>query len=161
MTTFDLTPLLRSTIGFDRMTHMLESGMTPENSGGYPPYNIIKMDDDIYEISMAVAGFTDDELEITAKENVLLVEGRPLQKQHDEDHSFLHRGIAQRGFERHFQLADYIRVAGAKLENGLLSIDLVRELPERMKPRTIEIKSGKDSGKNLIEQDKKKSKRVA
>lgn len=154
MTNFDLTPLLRSTVGFDRMTRMLESGLAGENGAGYPPYNIVKHGEDAYGISMAVAGFGEDDIEITAQENALVVTGHKAEKtDEEEDVTYLHRGIAERAFERRFQLADYITVTGARLENGMLHIDLVRELPERMKARTIEIVSAD----KVIEQKTDKS----
>lgn len=142
MATFDFTPLFRSTVGFDRMTHLLDSALQhAEQSDGYPPYNIESVDEDKYRITVAVAGFGNDDLEVTAKENTLVVTGR--HKETGESRKYLHRGIAGRPFERTFQLADHIRVVGADLQNGLLSIDLAREVPEALKPRTIEIASGK------------------
>ena len=142
MATFDFTPLFRSTVGFDRMTHLLDAALQgAEQSDGYPPYNIESIDEDKYRITLAVSGFSQDDLEITAKENSLVVRGR--QKDGAEDRKYLHRGIAGRAFERNFQLADHIRVVGADLENGLLSIDLAREVPEALKPRTIEIATAK------------------
>lgn len=142
MTNFDLTPFLRSTVGFDRLTRMLESELGASASPGYPPYNIVKLDENDYQITMAVAGFSEDDLTITLKENLLLVEGRILEAEQDENRQYLHRGIAERAFERRFQLADHIRVVNASLSNGLLTIDLAREIPESMKPRQIEITSG-------------------
>jgi molecular chaperone IbpA len=135
---FDLTPLYRSTIGFDRIGSLLDTlnafeGDTPS----YPPYNIERVSENAYRISMAVAGFGEGDLDIEVKENTLTIRGEKLAEQ--EDSTFLHRGIAARSFERRFQLADYVMVKGATLENGLLHVDLERELPEAMKPRTIEI----------------------
>lgn len=141
MTTFDFSPLFRSTVGFDRLSRLLESGMLSEQENAYPPYNIAKLSDDDYRITMAVAGFTEADIEITAKENQLLVQGRQQDAKTPDGVTYLHRGIAGRAFERRFQLADHIRVTGAALENGLLTIDLVREIPEAKKPRKIEIQS--------------------
>ena len=141
MTGFDFTPLFRTAIGFDRLANALESANRVE-AGGYPPYNIELTGEDKYRISLAVAGFSADELDIEVKENLLTVTGR---KGDDiADRQYLHRGIANRGFQRSYQLADYVRVAGADLKDGLLHIDLVREVPEKMKPRRIEIGSADD-----------------
>lgn len=143
MNTFDFSPLFRSTVGFDRLMNMLESsGQWSEASNGYPPYNIEKTGEDQYRISIAVAGFAEDELAIEARQNALLVEGR---KKETEAGAFLYRGIAGRSFKRQFQLADHVRVTSAQLKNGLLVIDLVREVPEAMKPRRIEIKAGEQA----------------
>lgn len=137
MRTYDLSPLFRSTVGFDRMTRLLESALqTDDAGGGYPPYNIEKLGDDQYKITMAVAGFRQEDLEITAHPNLLVIQGRAPER---EGGTFLHRGIAGRAFERRFQLADHIRVTRADLENGLLHVDLVREVPEQLKPRTIPV----------------------
>jgi len=154
MTNFDLTPLLRSTVGFDRMTRLLENSMGV-GEANYPPYNILKEDENNYEIAIAVAGFGEDDLEITAKDNKLIVKSLPFNEKDEDKKTYLHRGIAARNFERHFQLADYIRVDGARMEKGMLYINLVRELPERMKPRTIEIESG--NGKKLLDSKKQKA----
>lgn len=138
MRQFDLTPLYRSTIGFDRLGSLLDTLTTYEGDApSYPPYNIERVGENEYRISMAVAGFSDRDLNIEVKENTLSIRG---DKQSEAgDTTFLHRGIAARSFERRFQLADHVVVKGAKLENGLLHVDLVRELPEAMKPRTIPI----------------------
>lgn len=145
MTTFDLTPLLRSTVGFDRLSRMLEASAL-DSAPSYPPYNIVALDEDNYRITMAVAGFSQDDLDITAKENQLVVAGRVAERNKvDENAVYLHRGIAERAFERRFQLADHIRVVGATMENGLLTVELVREIPEAMKPRKIEIGTGSAS----------------
>lgn len=138
---FDFTPLYRSAIGFDRVAHMLESmnashAQVTKNSG-YPPYNIELLDDNEYRITMAVAGFAEDELEIETREGVLMVLGK--KKAEDTERKYLYQGIAERNFERRFQLADYVRVTGATMDNGLLHIDLEREIPEAMKPRKINI----------------------
>jgi molecular chaperone IbpA len=138
MNTFDFSPLFRSTVGYDRLMSLLENSVQWSEAGnGYPPYNIEKTGEDQYRVTLAVAGFGEDELAIEARENALLVEGR--KKEADSGHAFLHRGIAGRSFKRQFQLADHVKVTGAHLNNGLLIIELVREIPEAMKPRRIEI----------------------
>ena len=138
MRSYDLAPLTRSAVGFDRLFQMLETASKTEGQG-YPPYNIESLAENQYRIELAVAGFKPEELNIEAKENVLIVTGRKAANDSDEDRRFLHRGLAERDFERRFQLADYVVVTSAKLENGLLSIALQRELPEALKPRRIEI----------------------
>lgn len=140
MTTIDFTPLFRSAIGFDRLATALESAYRSE-AGGYPPYNIEVTGQDKYRISMAVAGFSGSDLDIQVKESILTVAGSRKEENADKDRRFLYRGIATRNFERQFQLADYVKVVDARLEDGLLHIDLVREIPEAMKPRKIEIRS--------------------
>ena len=135
MRSIDFSPLYRSAIGFDRLATLIESAASNGNAG-YPPYNIEQLGDSDYRISMAVAGFTQEELELSFQENLLTVKGN---KQADTERNYLYQGIAERGFERRFQLADYVRVKGADLKNGLLHIELVREVPEAMKPRKIEI----------------------
>ncbi|ANB53449.1 Hsp20 family protein [Aeromonas veronii] len=135
MRSIDFSPLYRSAIGFDRLANLIESAASNGNAG-YPPYNIEQLGDNDYRISMAVAGFTQEELELSFQENLLTVKGN---KQADTERNYLYQGIAERGFERRFQLADYVRVKGADLKNGLLHIELVREVPEAMKPRKIEI----------------------
>lgn len=146
MTTFDLSPLYRTAIGFDRLADML-SNASRVDGNGYPPYNIEARGDDRYRISMAVAGFGDDDLEIVTEQNTLTVSGRKPEESDGDDSNreFLYRGIATRAFERRFQLADHVRVEAARLENGLLHIDLKRELPEQMKPRRIEIAGSRPS----------------
>jgi molecular chaperone IbpA len=138
MRQFDFAPLYRSTIGFDRLVDLLDtvSGLGDEASG-YPPYNIERLGDNEYRITMAVAGFSGEEIKVEIKENALSVKGE--KKPNGGQREFLHRGIAERGFERRFQLADYVEVKGADLKDGLLHVDLVRNLPERMKPRTIAV----------------------
>jgi len=136
---FDFSPLFRSTIGFDRMTRLVDAATRTESSA-YPPYNIEQTGENSYRVTVAVAGFSQDELDVTVKESALLISGRS--KSEDDGSKFLHRGLARRAFERHFQLADHIKVTGAKLENGLLHVDLVREIPEAMKPRKVAIASG-------------------
>jgi molecular chaperone IbpA len=147
MNAFDFSPLFRTAIGFDRLASALESANRAD-AGGYPPYNIELTGEDRYRITMAVAGFRADEIEIETKDNMLRVSGR---KGSDvADRKFLHRGIANRDFERSYQLADYVRVQGADLRDGLLHIDLMREVPEAMKPRRIEI--GSDNEKLIDNQ---------
>jgi molecular chaperone IbpA len=138
MRTFDLSPLFRSTVGFDRMTRLLETALTTDEATvSYPPYNIEKLSDDDYRIVMAVAGFGPEELDVTQKEQVLLVTGK--QGKDTDQRQYLYRGIAGRAFERRFQLADHIKVTGANLVNGLLHVELKREVPEAAKPRSIRI----------------------
>ena len=141
MRTFDFAPLLRSSIGFENLNRLVDFATRGE-ADAYPPYNIEKVGEDAYRISMATAGFTRDELEITAQDNVLIVTGRANDGADGEQREFLHRGIAKRAFERRFQLADTIRVTGAGYNDGLLDIQLVREVPEHKKPRNISIDGG-------------------
>ena len=145
----DYSPLLRATIGFDRMMDLLDS-VQRSDVPSYPPYNIEKTGDEDYRISMAVAGFAEDELEVTVQENSLLIEGRKEKTEDEKEPSFLHRGIATRSFQRRFELADHIKVVGASLENGLLHIDLAREIPEAKKPRSIAIESKSSNGKTRV-----------
>jgi molecular chaperone IbpA len=155
MTTFDFTPLFRSTVGFDRLSRLLETSSLAEQGASYPPYNIVKLSDDDYRITMAVAGFGEDDIEIVSQDNQLLVQGRMSVKESaDQSVTYLHRGIAERAFERRFQLADHIKVTGADLNNGLLTITLTREVPEEMKPRKITITSATAKEK-LIEGKRK------
>lgn len=138
MRTFDLSPLFRSSIGFDHLARMLDTASrVDEQAISYPPYNIEKLGEESYRISMAVAGFGESDLDITTQNNSLVITGRA--RKDEETAQYLHRGIAGRSFERRFQLADHIRVTGASLVNGLLHVDLAREIPEAMKPRTISI----------------------
>ena len=143
MRTYDFSPLYRSAVGFDRLANLLESAARTSQEGGYPPYNIETTGENAYRIEIAVAGFSPDELNIEVKENLLTVSGR---KTANDDaatqRTYLHRGLAERDFERRFQLADYVVVTDANLSNGLLSIALKRELPEALKPRRIEIGTG-------------------
>ena len=145
MRSIDFSPLYRSAIGFDRLANLIESAASNGNAG-YPPYNIEQLSDNDYRISMAVAGFTQEELELSFQENLLTVKGN---KQADTERHYLYQGIAERGFERRFQLADYVRVKGADLKNGLLHIDLAREVPEAMKPRKIEIAAAQNKSKQI------------
>jgi molecular chaperone IbpA len=140
MRTFDLTPLYRSTVGFDRLFSLLDGASAPE-AQTYPPYNIERTGDNAYRVSIAVAGFRDDELAIEVKENALSIRGEK-KAEAASDGEVLYQGIAARAFERRFQLADYVQVKGASLENGLLHVDLVREVPEAKKPRLVPISSG-------------------
>lgn len=137
MTAQDLSPLYRTLVGFDRISSLMEQAMRNEPANGYPPFNIEQTGEDSFRIELAVAGFTEDELTIDYKENALIVAGRKAPV--EEARRFLHRGIGERNFERRFGLADHVRVLAARLENGLLSIELVRELPEALKPRRIAI----------------------
>ena len=142
MRTFDLAPLYRSTVGFDRLFSMLDQASGLEGTPGYPPYNIERTGENDYRISIAVAGFGQDELSIEAKENTLTVRGEKQEKKEQKNGEVLYQGIAARAFERVFQLADFVQVKSAALENGLLHVDLVREIPEAKKPRSIPIGNG-------------------
>ena len=148
MRTIDFSPLYRSVVGFDRLADLLDAA-TAETATGYPPYNIERLDENSYRVEIAVAGFRPEELDIQVKENLLTVTGR--KTANDEPRIFLHRGLAERNFERKFQLADYVVVTEANLADGLLSISLKRELPEALKPRRVEIGAGKST---LIEGEK-------
>lgn len=148
MTTFDFSPLYRTAIGFDHLANSLRNTARSE-SGGYPPYNIATRGEDAYRITMAVAGFSQDDINIVSEQNVLTVSGKQDDSDAD-DVEFLYRGIANRAFERRFQLAEHVHVSGARLDNGLLHIDLLREVPEAMKPRQIAIEASSTKGK-LIE----------
>ena len=138
---FDFSPLYRSAIGFDRIADMLENINQSSNQNGYPPYNIELLGENDYRITMAVAGFTEEELEIESRENVLTIKGKKPEAK--AERKYLYQGIAERNFERRFQLADHVKVNGANMENGLLHIELEREIPEAMKPRKISIGNGK------------------
>ena len=153
MRTVDFSPLYRSVVGFDRLADLLDAA-SAETATGYPPYNIERTGDNDYRIEIAVAGFKSEELEIEVKENVLTVQGR--KAANDEAKRYLHRGLAERNFDRRFQLADYVVVEDAQLANGLLSISLKRELPEALKPRRIEIGTPAPSANDstLIESEK-------
>jgi len=141
MTTFDFTPLFRTSVGYDRLANLLNSTHRLDTGNGFPPYNIQKAGDDHYRITMAVAGFSDSDLNITSEKNVLIVTGERPEEQESKDNGYLYRGIATRSFERRFTLADHVKVTGARLDNGLLHIELEREIPEAMKPRSIEIQT--------------------
>jgi molecular chaperone IbpA len=157
MRTYDFSPLYRSAVGFDRLANLLESAARTSQENGWPPYNIETTGENAYRIEIAVAGFKPDELNIEVKENLLTVTGRKTANDGADaaapERNFLHRGLAERDFERRFQLADYVVVKTADLSNGLLSIDLARELPEALKPRRIEI----GGGSKLIEGKKAKA----
>ncbi|GAB4197341.1 MAG: Hsp20 family protein [Wenzhouxiangellaceae bacterium] len=147
--TFDLSPLYRTAIGFDRLADMLTTAARTD-TGSFPPYNIESLGEDRYRISMAVAGFSEDELEIVTEQNRLTISGRKAETEESDKTQFLYRGIATRSFERRFQLADHVKVTDASLENGLLHIELAREIPEAMKPRRVEI----GSNSRLLETEK-------
>ena len=158
---FDFTPYRRSTVGFDRLFDMLE------NSGGnggenYPPFDLIKTGDNDYRIDLAVAGFKPDEIDITAQQNVLIVTGKKKEESDEKGNDFIYRGIATRSFERRFALADHIQVRAADMKDGLLSIDLVREIPEAMKPRKIDIggSQGRPQHDRIEREDKPASKQT-
>ena len=150
MTTFDFSPLFRTSVGYDRLASLLNSANRVEQSGGYPPYNIISSGENQYRITMAVAGFAESELTITSEHNKLLVTGEKAEEETPDGSQYLYRGIATRSFERRFNLADHVRVSGAQLDNGLLHIELEREIPEAMKPKTITIESSRG---NLLENE--------
>jgi molecular chaperone IbpA len=149
MRTIDFTPLYRSVVGFDRLAALLDAA-SADSATGYPPYNIERTDENTYRVEIAVAGFKPEDLTIEVKENLLTVQGRKVAN--DEARRYLHRGLAERNFERRFQLADYVVVTDAQLADGLLTISLKRELPEQLKARRIEIKS--QAGAPLIEGEK-------
>ncbi len=142
MTGFDFSPLFRSTVGFDRINRLMEGALVPRSDGAYPPYNIEKTDENDYRISVAVAGFSEDDIDVTVKDNSLVISGKMPRKDEDPSNTqFLHRGIAGRAFRLKFALADAVTVHGADLENGLLHVTLERIVPEEAKPRTIDIRS--------------------
>lgn len=147
MNNFDLTPLFRSTIGFDRFSQLLENmtHSSEDNGFSYPPYNIERLGEENYRITMAVAGFSESDIQITAKENFLIVLGK--HHKTEEPKQYLYRGIAGRSFERRFELADHIRVDSARMDNGLLHIELIRQVPESAKPRNIKITSVSSASK--------------
>ena len=146
-TNFDFTPYRRSTVGFDRLFDLLETGLRVDTTEGYPPFDIVKDGEDSYAITLAVAGFRRDEIEIVAQQNQLVVAGKRADE--PEGHHYLHRGIAARTFERRFQLADFVEVGNARFEDGLLTIALKRVVPEAMKPRKIAIGSGSPANDRL------------
>jgi molecular chaperone IbpA len=139
---FDFAPFRRSTVGFDRLFDMLENSSLGQAQENYPPFDLIKTGENDYCIQLAVAGFKPDEIDITAQQNVLIVTGRKAEEGSDKDGDFIYRGIANRSFVRRFALADHIQVRGADLKDGMLAIDLVREIPEAMKPRKISVGGG-------------------
>ncbi len=155
MTRFDFTPLARTSIGFDRLMEMVDAAIQSDGaSESYPPYNIEQISEDTYRITMAVAGFSEEDLSATIHNQTLTIKGRA--RQESAKAKYIYRGIAGRAFERHFQLADFIKIGNASLHNGLLNVELIREVPEAMKPRTIQIHSKESLTKNynskLIEQ---------
>ncbi len=158
MRAFDLSPLLRSSVGFDHVNRLFElANRVDETATSYPPYNIEKRGEDAYRITMAVAGFDQSELDITVKENSLIVTGKAVEQtatQDGEQVSYLHRGIARRAFERRFELADTVKVVGAELKDGLLHVALKREIPEAKKPRQIQINTAANSGTVIDAQPK-------
>ena len=160
MTTFDFSPLYRTSVGFDRLATMMSSATRQDQGNSYPPYNIRTMGEDHYQITMAVAGFSEDDIDITTEQNRLLVTGNRAEET-EEKGEYLHRGIATRSFERRFNLADHVRVIAASLENGLLHIDLEREIPEAMKPRTIKIGQSSARLLNVNKDPAAKPERVA
>ncbi len=148
MRDFDLTPMWRSTIGFDRLFDLIDDSLRLQGQDNYPPYNVARGGEDHYRISLALAGFKPEEITVTAKQNMLTVEGRKVE---NGDHEYLFQGISGRSFRRQFNLADYVEVTGASLENGLLQIELMRKLPEAMKPRRIAIDAGAGNDHQQIE----------
>ena len=147
---FDFAPLYRATVGFDQIADMMDRVLASDVAQpSYPPYNIEKHDEDAYRVTLAVAGFRDEDLEVTVHDGTLIVKGRQEQATDGQSRSFLHQGIATRTFERRFQLADHIQVTGATLADGLLNVDLVREIPEEKKPRRIGISTGSNGAKAL------------
>lgn len=149
MRTYDFAPLFRSSVGFDHMARVLDSLSASEAAPAYPPYNIEKTGEDQYRITMAVAGFGEKDIEIRTQDNKLVIAGRIEKGNETEERTFLHRGIAERAFERQFSLADHVKVVAASLENGLLHVDLAREVPEAMKPRTIEINAANGKSRRI------------
>ena len=139
MTTVDFAPLFRTAIGFDRLARLVDTAASGQEAQTYPPYNIEKTGDDSYRLTMAVAGFSRDEIDITVQQNSLVISGKAQKDEEEAQGRYLHRGIARRAFERRFSLADHIKVNGASLDNGLLHVDLLREVPEEAKPRQIKI----------------------
>lgn len=152
MRTFDLSPLMRSSVGFDHLSRLMDSATRRDTATTFPPYNIEKLSEDAYQISIAVAGFSQDELDITLTEGVLVVSGRS--DEEDDDTRFLHRGIAKRSFERQFQLAETIEVVDASFDNGMLKVDLKRVVPEHLLPRSIKIKQQKTKNSKVHLEDK-------
>ncbi|WP_339825575.1 Hsp20 family protein [uncultured Parasphingorhabdus sp.] len=159
MNRFDFTPYRRSTVGFDRLFDLLENNARAQQSENYPPFNIERSGEDQYRITLAVAGFKDEEIEITAQQNLLLVAGNK-KAEDQEGKQFLHMGIANRNFERRFELADFVRVENAALADGLLEIDLVREIPEAMRPQTIAINKA-DNVTKIAHKQKKAEEKAA
>jgi molecular chaperone IbpA len=157
MRSLDFAPLLRSSIGFENLNRLVDFATRGDTGDSFPPYNIEKLGEDSYRIQMAVAGFSQDELDLTVQDNTLIVSGRATDGDENGQRQFLHRGIAKRAFERRFQLADTIRVTGAGYEHGLLNIQLVREIPEHKKPRKIDIETGETGQARVIEGESRKA----
>lgn len=149
MRTYDFSPLYRTAIGFDRLASLLDDATRGEAGSGYPPYNIELVDENHYRISMAVAGFAESELDLELERDTLTISGKKARQDGEAERRYLHRGIAAREFTQRFELADHMQVTGARLDNGLLHVDLVREIPEAMKPRKIEVTRGDNA--RLIE----------
>ena len=150
MRAYDFSPLYRSAIGFDRLAGLLDSASRLDaQAPSYPPFNVERVDENDTRVTMAVAGFTEDELDIEVKDQTLTISGR--KSEETDNRTYLHRGIAARNFERRFQLADHVQVTGARLENGLLHVDTRREIPEALKPRTISIEAANSGGQKTIE----------
>ena len=147
---FDFAPYRRSTVGFDRLFDMLENSSTGQGQENYPPFDLIKLGDNDYRIELAVAGFKPNEIDITAQQNVLIVSGKKAEESESRGQDYIYRGIATRSFERRFALADHIQVRGADLKDGLLAIELVREIPEAMKPRKISIGGSEPQERSAI-----------
>ena len=147
---FDFAPFRRSTVGFDRLFDMLENSTLGQGQENYPPFDLIKLGDNDYRIELAVAGFKPDEIDITAQQNVLIVTGGKSEESDEQGNDYIYRGIATRSFERRFALADHIQVKGADMKDGLLAIELVREIPEAMKPRKIDIGGSRRADRSAI-----------
>ncbi len=160
-TAYDFSPLYRSMIGVDRMANLIETAMRSEGGETYPPYDIQKTGEDTYRVRLAAAGFSPDELELTAQPNLLIVAGRKKIDEEGEDNTYLHRGIAGRNFERRFELAEYVVVKSADFTNGLLSIDLVREVPEALRPRRVDISTGRGPAAPVTQIEQSKTGRRA
>lgn len=152
MRTFDLSPLMRSSIGFDHLNRLMDSATQRDTTSTFPPYNIEKFSEDAYQISIAIAGFSPDELDITLTDGVLIVSGNS--KEEEDDARFIHRGIAKRSFERRFQLAETIEVLDASFDHGMLRVDLKRVVPEHLVPRSIKINQQKTKGSKIKLEDK-------
>ena len=147
MDRFDFTPYRRTTVGFDRLFDLLERQARLNSGDNYPPFNIERMGEDAYRITLAIAGFRPEDLDITAQQNLLVIQGK---KREEEQREYLHVGIANRSFERRFELADFVRVENADLHDGLLVIDLVREVPEAMKPKKVQVGAKSDAGQQRL-----------
>ena len=147
---FDFTPYRRSTVGFDRLFDMLENSAPGNGGENFPPFDLVKTGDNDYRIDLAIAGFRPDEIDITAQQNVLIVSGKKKDESDEKGSDYIYRGIATRSFERRFALADHIQVRGADMKDGLLSVELVREIPEAMKPRKIDIGGGAERKEQIV-----------